>query len=237
MINTNINIEVGKKINRFRKSKGLTMAGLGELIFKSKGTISKYEKGDIAIDINTLYAISEALNIRIEQLLPIAKNVNQKVSNDMPSTFFKNSTRYYAYSFDGRNNSINRSVIDILNKREDNKYTTMLYMNVVNLNEYQICENTYIGTTEHYDSLTKMMLINQATPIESISINILASFLEADQKWGLMSGVSFRPFMPISWKMLLSKEPIEETKEFIESLKISKEDYRLMKIFNMFSVI
>ncbi len=229
-------MEVGKRIKRFRKSKGQTIEGLGLKIFKSKATVSKYERGDISIDIVTLYAIAEALNIRVEQLLPVVQSEVQSFANEMPSTFFKNATRYYAYQFDGRNNSVNRSVIDITGKLEDNKYTTMLYMNVPDFEAYQICENTYIGYTEHYDSLTKMMLINQATPIESISINILASFLESDQKWGLMSGVSFRPFMPIASKMLLSKKPLEENKELIDKLKISKEDYRLMKIFNMFSV-
>lgn len=231
-----VNQEVGKRIKRFRKSKGITIETLGKAIFKSKGTVSKYEKGDIAIDLVTLYAIAEELNIRIEQLLPVVKNERQSLANEMPSTFFKNATRYYAYSFDGRDNTLSRSVIDILDKTVENKYTTMLYMNVPDLEAYQICENTYIGHTEHYDTLTKMLLINQATPIESISLNILASFAEADQKWALMSGVSFRPFMPIACKMLLSKVPLEEDKALIEKLKISKEDYRLMKIFNMFSV-
>lgn len=232
----NINQEVGKKIKSFRKSKGLTIESLGKKIYKSKATVSKYEKGDITIDLVTLYSIADALNIRVEQLLPPVDSEYSNFANDMPSTFFKNSMRYYAYSFDGRNNSLSRSVIDILNKTDDNKYTTMLYMNAPNLDEYQICENTYTGYTEHYDSITKIILINQATPIESMSINILASFLESDTKWALMSGVSFRPFMPIACKMLLSKKPLEESKELIETLKISKEDYRLMKIFNMFSV-
>lgn len=112
----------------------------------------------------------------------------------------------------------------------------MLYMNVKNFENYQDCENTYIGYTEHYDALTTMILKNQSTPIENITLNILASFVESEKKWGLFSGVSFRPLMPIATKILLSKRQLEETKELIEELKISKEDIRLMKIFNMLSV-
>jgi transcriptional regulator with XRE-family HTH domain len=232
----NINLEIGKKIKKIRKSKNLTIEAMGKKIFKSKSTVSKYEKGTISIDIVTLYSIAKALNVRAEQLLPVSDDTNHSFANDVPSTFFKDSSKYYAYYFDGRNNTICRCVIDIFSKAKGNKYTTMLYMNVPNFEEYQICENTYVGYTEHYDTLTKMVLNNQATSIESINISILASFLESNQKWGLMSGLSFRPFMPIALKILLSKNPLEETYEFTESLKISKGDYRLMKIFNMFSV-
>ncbi|MDN5300276.1 MAG: hypothetical protein PWP51_2829, partial [Clostridiales bacterium] len=96
--------------------------------------------------------------------------------------------------------------------------------------------NTYFGVTEHYDTLSKMILTNQATPIESITISMMGTFADANHRWGLMSGISFRPFMPIALKMYITKEIQKETPEFIRSLKITKEDYRYMKIYNMFSV-
>lgn len=34
----------------------------------------------------------------------------------------------------------------------------------------------YWGHTEHYDTLTTLILKNQATPLENLYINILASF-------------------------------------------------------------
>ncbi|MCB2342863.1 helix-turn-helix domain-containing protein [Clostridium estertheticum] len=39
--------EIGKKIRLFRKSKGLTIQQLADLVRKSKSTVSKYENGDI----------------------------------------------------------------------------------------------------------------------------------------------------------------------------------------------
>lgn len=67
-------------------------------------------------------------------------------------------------------------------------------------------------------------------------INILASFLDSDKKWGLMTGVSFRPFMPIALKMLFSKKPLIENQDLINELKINKEDIRIMKMYNMMSI-
>ncbi|MBK5239637.1 helix-turn-helix transcriptional regulator [Clostridium sp.] len=232
-----INVEVGYKIHNFRKGKGLTLSQLGLAINKSKATVSKYEKGEISIDIITLYNIADVLNIQVMQLLFIAKNNIETLYENEPTGNFKNANRYYTYIFDGRNNQLIKSVIDIVKNEDTSRLHTMLYMNVKDYSEYQNCENTYVGYTEHFDSLTRISLTNQATQVETFTINILASFLESDVKWGLGSGVSFRPFMPISVKMLLSKNPLKEDDDLIKQLRISKEDIRLIKIFNMFTVI
>ena len=47
----------------------MTLEELASRIYKSKATLSKYEKGQIVVDIETLYSIAEALEIRVEHLL------------------------------------------------------------------------------------------------------------------------------------------------------------------------
>lgn len=213
----------------------MSVQQFADVINKSKGTVSKYESGDISIDVVTLYQIAGALNIRVEQLLYY--DLRQASSlNTIPSTFFKNSNRLFSYCYDGRSKELIRCVMDLLPEPDTNRYKTMFYMNVRSFESYQECENTYWGYTEHYDSITTIILKNQATPIENMTINILASFLETEKKWGLMSGVSFRPFMPISLKMLFSKIPLVENQELINELKISKDDIRIMKIYNMLAI-
>lgn len=232
----NISVETGHKIKNFRKSRNMTIQNLADVIGKSKATVSKYEKGDIAIDMVTLYKIAEALKIHVEQLLYIKPEKEGYSSNTEPSAFFRNSNRFYSYFYDGRNNHLVRCVIDIFPKDEPPKLKTVLYMNVKSFENYVDCENTYSGYIEHYDVLTTFVLRNQATPVERIIINILASFLDSEKKWGLMAGVSFRPFMPIALKMLFSKTPLKENDELINELRISKEDIRIMKIYNMMAV-
>ena len=72
--------------------------------------------------------------------------------------------------------------------------------------------------------------------MEKASVQILASYLDSDTKWGLFNGFSSRPMMPIAAKMLLSKKPLEENAELIRQLKISKNDIRLLKLYNMLPV-
>lgn len=81
-----INTQIGNRIRNFRKMKKITLNELSAIIHKSKSTISKYEKGEISIDITTLYEIADALEIYIEQLIsiPIKKTVISSKNHDHP---------------------------------------------------------------------------------------------------------------------------------------------------------
>ena len=111
-----------------------------------------------------------------------------------------------------------------------------MYMNFKDYNHYQNCETTYWGYIDHYDALTHISLTNQDTPMEKASVQILASYLASPTKWGLFNGFSSRPMMPIAIKMLFAKQPLQKNEELVRSLKVSKEDIRLLKLYNMLSV-
>ena len=50
-----VSIHVGQRIRLYRKTKNLTIETFAGMIHKSKATVSKYENGDISIDIETLF--------------------------------------------------------------------------------------------------------------------------------------------------------------------------------------
>lgn len=52
-----ISIEIGNKIRQFRQSRKMTLDELALAIHKSCATLSKYERGEISIDIDTLYEL------------------------------------------------------------------------------------------------------------------------------------------------------------------------------------
>lgn len=110
-------------------------------------------------------------------------------------------------------------------------------MNFLDHDRYKNCENTYRGYIEHFDALTNIQLTNQDSPMEKASVQILASYLSSETKWGLFNGFSSRPMMPIAAKMLLSRSRLPEDEALIRQLKISREDIRLLKLYNMFSVL
>lgn len=234
---SDITVEIGNRLRNFRKLRKLTLEELSEKVYKSKSTLSKYEKGEIAIDIDTLYQLADALNVHIEQLLYM-KPASQSIATSPSSkpNFFAGLSQFYGYEFDGRDNHLIRCVFDVLSQTEENKYNIRMYMNFVDFEHYQACETSYYGYMEHFDALTNFSLTNQDTQMEKASLKVLASYLDAQTKWGLWTAVSSRPLMPISMKMLLSKKKLPEDQELYRKLKISKEDIRLLKLYNMLSV-
>lgn len=231
-----ISAAVGSRIRSFRKKRKMTLEDVSKIICKSQSTISKYEKGEIAVDIETLYDIADALQVHPEQLL-YTRPQRAGITDSASPAFFSGLSRFYAYLYDGRSNELIRCVFDILSQSDDHRYKIVMYMNFEDYDRCQICENTYYGYIEHYDALTNIQLTNQDTPMEKASAQILASYLDSDTKWGLFNGFSSRPMMPIASKMLFAKRRLTEDAQLIDTLKISRDDIRLLKLYNMMSVI
>lgn len=231
-----ISTEVGKRIRSARKRRGMTLAQLSGLVHKSQSTLSKYETGEIAVDIETLYDLADALQVHVEQLLCTRSERARMLPDKSQPAFFNGLSQFYAYLFDGRSNQLIRCVFDVLSQVEENRYKVMMYMNFRDYGAYQNCENTYWGYIEHFDALTNVILTNQDTPMERAGVQVLASYLDSDTKWGLWNGFSSRPMMPIATKMLLAKKRLPENEELIRRLKISREDIRLLKLYNMLPV-
>ena len=60
---------IGQNVFRYRKEAGLTQEQLSEQTGLTTGTISKIERGTMAVMIHTLYGIAEALHVTCDALL------------------------------------------------------------------------------------------------------------------------------------------------------------------------
>lgn len=228
--------EVGHYIKFYRKQRKMTSEELAEKICKSKSCLSKYENGRIAVDIVTLYEIARALQIRVEQLLYYdGSHVLAEMSPSVPA-FFQNLNQFYLYYYDGRKKQVCRCVADIGDKTDTSVFQANMYMNIRDYQHYRLCENTYTGHIYHYDSISCILLQNVEMAMEQYQISIPHPYMNAPVKWGLAYGISSRPLMPTSTKVLVSKEIQEETLELEKDLRLSKEDIRLMKMYNMLTV-
>lgn len=230
-----INDEIGKNLRSFRRQRKLTLEAVAAQIGRSKSTISKYEKGEIMIDIETLYELAAVYRVHVEQLLFVPAAGARPAPTGAVPGFFSGLRQFYGYLFDGRDNSIIRCVFDVLDETEPGRFKIMLYMNDRG-GDYRDCENTYYGFMDHYDAVTTLTLTNAETPMEKASCQVLAAYLDAETKWALWTGFSSRPMMPVAAKMLLSKRPLAADAALAGKLRISREDIRLLKLYNMFAV-
>lgn len=236
-----LGVKIGKIIKNCRVNRRLTQIELANFIHKSNTTLAKYEKGEINIDVVTLVEISNVLKVPLEYFIESIsekENSPESVQTEVSIPAFFSGKKLYLYFQDTRNNSLNTSVLKILDKVtcELNCYNAELYMNVKDLDNYVFCENTYTGTIEFHHIITNIYMKHIETPIEKIMINILENFTPSETKMGQFTGVSFRPVTPLSFKMLLSTKPLKETDPVLKNLIINKDDIKRLKTNNYFAV-
>jgi len=78
--------KVGKLISETRKAKGLTQQELGEKLFVSSKTISKWEQGRGFPSPECLLPLSESLGLSVNEILlgtKIPKEKQEQVANDL----------------------------------------------------------------------------------------------------------------------------------------------------------
>ena len=106
---------VGNQIKSYRKAARLTLQQLGDAIHKSRATVCKYESGEISPDLETLYEISQILQVSPAQLTAIHPDIQHPFvfgvpaateTTDVPGRMQKNpffqARRLYFYFYDGR---------------------------------------------------------------------------------------------------------------------------------------
>ena len=229
-----ISIHVGQKIRLYRKMKGWTIEVFASMINKSKATISKYENGDIAIDIETLFLIAQELGVSVNQLVDYAK---EDMSEEGKGKGKLSKSRYYMYFYDGRRNRIARNVIEVQDGGEENGvFDANMYAYLENFDDYYKCKLLYHGTMRRYDTFVNFNFENQNNKVERAFLYAINSFSHSERMAGLYCGLSTQPILPACFKFVLSPEILEENEELKAELTVSKEDIKVLKKMNMFVV-
>ena len=227
---------VGQRIKKYRKSRGYTIEQFSAMINKSKATLSKYENGTITIDIETLYEISKALEIDMKCFIDYQPPVFH-TEPVLPKNFYFNQPRAYMYYYDGRVRQLVRSLLCFSPSTTSSAIDVMLYLHVDSFQDPDRCQHLFTGEMKPYDTITHMVLNNQINDAEKMYICMLNPMQNRAPAIGLISGIGSTPFFaPIALKALISKEPLEENERLLSSVKLDKDDYHLLKYYNMMVV-
>ena len=227
---------VGQRIKKYRKSRGYTIEQFSAMINKSKATLSKYENGAITIDVETLYDISRALNIDLKYFIDYQPPIFYKES-PLPKGNYFNQTTAYMYYYDGRVRQIVRSMLYFFPSFSGDAIEVTLYNDVVSFSDPDRCQHLFIGEMKSYDTITHMVLTNQINEAEKMYICMLNPMQNRMPAVGLLSGIGSTPFFaPIALKTLISKEPLDESDKLLGAIKLDKDDYHLLRYYNMMVV-
>lgn len=232
-----VSTHVGNRIRLYRKTKNLTIETFAGMINKSKATISKYENGDISIDIETLFVIANALNISINQLVDYETQNEQKANeNAVVGARKAEKKRLYMYFYDGRRGRIIKNAIEMQSTEEHGIYDATLYSYLDDFSNLYSCKYLFHGTMNQYDSFTILNFVNQSNKVERVFLYGINSFNHSGRMMAMFSGLSINPMLPIALKAILSPDLMEENDELKELLTISKDDIKNAKKMNMFVI-
>lgn len=230
---------VGEQIRKYRKAGKLTLQDLADAIHKSRATVCKYENGEIAVDIETLYEISQVLQVSMAQLttyLPEEKTEVSAIPDRKQKSPFFQARRLYFYFYDGRYQRTKDGIIDIYEKTgEPGQYEATLSICSVSANG-RSSEIFYTGKVLYSDMLIRFSFVNQYNPLEEDLLYIFNPLDLRDFTTGLLCGISSADLMPCAFKCVITLKPQELTEEFRHQLLFTKKDLRRWEQMNMLLV-
>ena len=254
---------IGSRIRQYRKLQRLTLQQMADHLQKSKATMSKYESGDIILDVEVLYAIANLLQISINQLTDYnpdrepqvkenpaqtAEKVSSNETSALPSenshqSPFFHADQLYFYYYDGRYRRLKEGFIRIHHGqsvcREDGIRTcpataTISYGTPMGRNH----EESYVGNVSYSDMLIRFTFASQQSFLEDCQLYLFNPSETAQTDLfteGLLSGIASQEQVPYACKCLISLTPqnTELTGPLLSRLVFTKRELQLLQKRNM----
>lgn len=234
-----ISKHVGERIRQARKTRGMTLQQLADSIHKSRASMSKYENGEITLDIQTLHEISSVLQVPLASLTddkPEEDNAPRLIADAEGQSPFFQADRLYFYFYDGRYKRLKNGVINIhKDERRSGDYEASLSISAVTPTG-RSSEIYYTGKVVYSDMLIRFSFVNQYNTLEEDLLYIFNPLERRDVTEGLLCGISSADLMPCAFKCLVTLLPQEASDEFISQLLITKKELRRWQKLNMLIV-
>ncbi len=225
--------KVGGNIRTYRKARGLSLAALAQKINKSKTTLSKYESGDISIDVMTLFEIACVLQVDMEKLVEHMEKPQTMTEDDanrisLPSKLYLYHSHHLKY---------HTSVIVLGTTTPDGATTATVYYRIVgSLEEYTRCTNIYHGELHYSDSNLHFILRNFRNKKDMIYMIFYTPIHITEAYPGLILGVQNTNMRPCAFRVILSSKPLSRA-SLEENLMLSREQLRKLKTGSYYSIV
>lgn len=216
---------VGQRIRLFRKSRHMSTEQLARAISKSKATVSKYESGQITVDVVTLFDIATALEVAPYQLLDYP--MPAKAPAATTKSPFGTCDQLYVYYLN--RHTVYASVLKMGPVDENGSPAATLFYNVDDPRTPEECGCIYTGKMYMHETVFSVVLNNYHNPVETALLNFTFPMRKSPVLVGMLSGLGANSFLPCARKVLISREPITVDDALLEQMSIRSDTYREMK--------
>lgn len=213
-------IKLGETLKKYRKLKHYSLEDIGNRIYKTKATVSKYENGEIIPDFITVLELCNILNIEVSKLLP---SVSEVFTSNLP---FTNDVLYLYYFISDK---IITSTIKI-DGFKDGKYYALFYDGIQK--SFDNC-NYYEGTVEPSQTVTYMNFKNiNYNNLEQVQIIINIPMSNISEQYDCFITGLTPNYLPIIKKGIITTTPLDTSQIDTQRLQISKQELQKISINN-----
>lgn len=221
---------IGSRIRHFRKERGYTLVTFAQELHCSKSTVSKYERGEISLDIETLMKIAETLHVSLNQLL--GEEAQQLPRLFSPAkTDGEAITKLYFYAYCGHKQAYFSRHVLLLGDT-----TASLYGEVADEEDYLNHKYYYSGAVHRTESFYRLLLVNPMLENDIVIIEFLKPLKYHSTFTGFFCTLSVGPYFPMCCKVIISENIITDENWLKQQLVFNKADLKTLRQLNAFSI-
>lgn len=219
----------GKCIRFYRKLNKLSQDELAAAIHKSESTLSKYERGAIAIDIATLYDIAQVLKVSAADLMDFTPPTTEKPVE--PSSVFNKADTIYLYYYSGRKKQLEYGIVALDYQRASGySVPCKCYLDIPISGNMEDCSYYCTGTLDSYDIISYINMQNSMMPMDHMHLYILNPYSRNARVWGFFTGVAYDVSSLFMYKTLISTRPIPMSSLNVADFALTTDDIKNLKL-------
>lgn len=207
--------KVGMRIRYYRTLRKFSLQTLSKLVHKSVSTLSKYESGQIAVDVDTLYEIAATLSISVHQLLDEPPVPPVLRPGQPEQHFFLKTAPIYVYYMTSQ--TIALSVL-VPTGQEDSVLDCSVFMEANSAEDYSMSRYFFHAKIHCFDSGAAIFLQNPINGSDHGFMYVKLPFSSTAPIVGLFTYSSDKIRMPATVKVLFSDSPITRRDYLMEKL-------------------
>lgn len=225
-----ISRKIGEQIRFYRKLNGMKIEELAEKMFKSSATISKYERGSIVMDVETLYQAAEVFRVSPSVLMAEPKRAVKENAAGAKGIFQEADRLYLYWAHGTKTGDLNRGIFEW----NLDTWEVSFFACIDDAMNKNTALAVYEGKVVHTDIFSRILAVNPINPVDYIVIHVRDNLSDEKAASALMMGIINRTFEPCVLPALVCKEPQEEDEKLLKRICVGKETQAYLKKRNCF---
>lgn len=228
-----LNRRIGKELQLIRKERKMTQRQIADRLHKTTACISKYESGDIALDIESFCKYCSALNVSPSEFLqPFVPDGQDDRSAEPPLPFYC-VPELFLYWRGGVDGSLFSAKMTFLSHAASRVRMRIVFNFCTKPSLLSSSKSVFEGEIEFFPSVTRVLMHKVGTALDLILITAYNAGEGNNYRIGHITTLTSY-YSPMSSKCIISQEIIPDKETVIQLLRVSRDEVSQLKKSGVF---